>query len=47
MRLQENQKRFFLSIPSDYIKLLGWTKGQELAVIPGAKELVVKEIPKR
>ena len=40
--------RFHLTIPSDYVRLLGWRKGIDLAVIPSRneRELTIKEFPR-
>jgi hypothetical protein len=30
MKLQYNNKQYFLTIPKDIVELEGWTKGQEI-----------------
>lgn len=40
--------RFHLTIPTQYVRLLGWKKGIELAIVPGKEDrtLLLKEMPK-
>lgn len=47
MKLQESKGRFSLTIPSDYVTLLGWQKGHELIIVPSGKEeeLIIKTLP--
>ncbi len=44
VKLQESKNRFFVTVPKQFVKLVGWKRGQELAIYPtGEKELVIKE----
>ena len=43
-KLQESKNRFFISLPKEYVTLIGWKKGQRLAVIPGKEERSLKII---
>ncbi|MDD4082226.1 MAG: AbrB/MazE/SpoVT family DNA-binding domain-containing protein [Sphaerochaetaceae bacterium] len=48
MRLQETKERFHITVPKEYVRLLGWKKGQELSLYPlGEKEIIIKEISKK
>jgi len=48
VKLQESKGRFSLTIPSDYVTLLGWKKGIELIIVPnGREELAIKTLPKK
>lgn len=45
MILQEIKGRFTITLPKDAVRLAGWVKGQELAVVSSGKgELTVKEL---
>ena len=45
MKLQEQKGRFFVSVPSQFVRLKGWNKGQELVFIATDKgELLLREL---
>jgi len=48
LKLQESKGRFSISIPKDYVKLLGWSKKMELVIYPAEEKgtLLIKEMPK-
>jgi bifunctional DNA-binding transcriptional regulator/antitoxin component of YhaV-PrlF toxin-antitoxin module len=47
----DGKKRYHLTIPKHFVELLGWKKGQRLAVYPAGegkeRQLLVKEMPKK
>jgi len=46
MKLQECKARYFVSVPKDYVKLLGWKKGDTIIAIPEEKGLLLKKLEK-
>jgi bifunctional DNA-binding transcriptional regulator/antitoxin component of YhaV-PrlF toxin-antitoxin module len=51
VKLQENKHRWFVSIPKQYVKYLGWEKGQEILITldtsQGYNQLKLVEYPKK
>lgn len=47
MKIQKGKDVHFVVLPAQFIRLLNWTKGTEVAVFPGPepKTLLIKEIP--
>lgn len=46
-KIQQGNNTLFVNLPAQYLRLLGWTKGTELAVYPSDKEagtLLLREI---
>jgi len=49
VKIQQGNKCLFVNLPIEYCRLLGWGKGQELAVYPAPNEpraLIIKEMSK-
>ena len=47
-KIQKSGNRFHITLPMQYIKLLGWNKGTEIAVLPmGESILQLKKMPQR
>ena len=47
MKIQESKGRFHVTLPKQYVRLLGWQRGTELTILPSTKEkeLLIKEMP--
>ncbi len=52
LQLSKNKRtssnRFYITIPNQFVRLLGWKKGEELLVYPSKNEeraLTIKEMP--
>ena len=47
MKLQESKGRLYCTIPTQFVKLLGWTKGMEVSIYPSNEKntLTIKPMP--
>ena len=43
VKIQETKGRYFITIPREIIRLKGWEKGTNLAVIESNNEIVLKQ----
>lgn len=44
----DGKNRYHLTIPKQFVELLGWKKGKQLVVFPsGERQLTIKEMPNK
>lgn len=44
MKIQQNKKQFVVTIPSDVMRLLKWSKGTEIVFIPSEDGVKVRKL---